>query len=92
VDITEKNIAVLILFFEKLELTKRCIQGFLDANVNIYILNNHSSDESFAKLKIYCKPYQQVNIYNSERFFKKTVYTTIVCTLLKTMNFLSGAY
>lgn len=65
-ELSEKDFAVLILFFEKLKLTKNCIRSFLHSKVNIYILNNNSSVESFEKLKVFCSSYPQIYIFNSD--------------------------
>jgi GT2 family glycosyltransferase len=45
------NIAVLILFYNKLEQTADCINSFLPAGERIYVLNNGSPAADFIKLK-----------------------------------------
>ena len=61
------NIVVCILFFEKVEQTKECIKSFLASGVNIYILNNGSSDKSRKALSEFCKKYKQIKIFDSDK-------------------------
>ncbi|MFN8207205.1 MAG: glycosyltransferase [Bacteroidales bacterium] len=61
----QNTIAVCILFFEKLELTKKCINSFLPSGVNIYILNNNSSAKSSQKLLKYCTKHHQIKLFHS---------------------------
>ncbi len=61
----DTNIAVCVLFFEKVEQTKACVKSFLSSGVNIYILNNGSSDKSRKALGEFCKKYKQVKIFDS---------------------------
>jgi len=59
------DLAVLILFYEKVEQTLECITGLLPSKVNIYILNNNSSDAARKKLGEFCAEYRQVKIFDS---------------------------
>lgn len=45
------QIAVLVLFYNKLEQTTECIQSFLPSGENIYVLNNGSTVSDFAVLQ-----------------------------------------
>jgi glycosyltransferase involved in cell wall biosynthesis len=58
-------IAVCVLFFEKVEQTIECIKSFLASGVNIYILNNGSSDKSRKTLGKFCGRYKQIKIFDS---------------------------
>lgn len=61
------SIAVCILFFEKIEQTIECIKSFLASEVNIYILNNGSSNKSRNALGEFCKKYKQIKIFDSDK-------------------------
>ena len=60
------DLAVFILFYEKLGQTIECINSFLPSGVNIYLLNNGSSKSSRQLLGKYCKKYKQIKIYDSD--------------------------
>lgn len=60
------DLAVCILFWEKLEQTIECIQSFLQSGVNIYVLNNGSSLSSRQALGRFCDGYKQVKIHDSD--------------------------
>ena len=60
------DLAVFILFHEKLQQTIECINSFLPSGVNIYILNNGSSKSSRQLLGKCCKKNKQIKIYDSE--------------------------
>lgn len=60
------DLAVCILFYEKLEQTLECIQSFLPSAVNIYILNNGSSPSSRRTLGQFCANYKQIEIFDSD--------------------------
>ncbi|MBA7500786.1 hypothetical protein ES704_03547 [subsurface metagenome] len=62
--IVETNLAVCILFYEKLEQTIECIESFLPSGVNIYILNNGSSPSARQALGQFCDNYKQIKIFN----------------------------
>jgi GT2 family glycosyltransferase len=64
--ITKADLAVCILFYEKLDQTKECIRSFLPSGVKIYVLNNGSSLSSLQQLMNFCGKYQQVIIFNSD--------------------------
>lgn len=59
------NLAVCILFYEKLEQTIECIRSFLPSGVNIYILNNGSSLSARDALGEFCDNYKQIKIFDS---------------------------
>lgn len=59
------EVAVCILFFEKLAQTIECIESFLPSGVNIYVLNNGSSLSSRESLGKFCEPYKQIKIFDS---------------------------
>ena len=59
------DLAVCILFYEKLDQTIECIQRFLPSGVNIYILNNGSSPVSRNSLGTFCNGYKQIKIFDS---------------------------
>jgi glycosyltransferase involved in cell wall biosynthesis len=61
------NLAVCVLFFEKVEQTVECIKSFLLSNVNIYILNNGSSSLARSILGKFCENYKQVKIFDSNK-------------------------
>jgi GT2 family glycosyltransferase len=58
------DIGVCILFYEKLDQTIACIKSFLPSKVNIYILNNGSSNESREALGKFCEKYGQIKIFD----------------------------
>lgn len=64
-DSLKENLAVCILFFEKLKQTLECLDSLVSSNVNIYILNNNSSVESRTLLGEYCVNYPQIKIFDS---------------------------
>jgi MoaA/NifB/PqqE/SkfB family radical SAM enzyme/GT2 family glycosyltransferase len=59
------DLAVFIVFYEKLEQTIECISSFLPSGVQIYVLNNGSSISSRQLLGKYCNKYEQIKIYDS---------------------------
>ncbi len=61
------NIAFCILFFEKADQTIKCIESILSSKAIIYILNNGSSLESSQKIREFCKQYEQIKLFFSER-------------------------
>lgn len=64
--ITDMDLAVCILFYEKLNQTIECIQSFLPSGVNIYVLNNGSSSASRKVLGEFCDNYEQVKLFDSD--------------------------
>jgi len=66
---TEKNInlGLCILFFERVEQTIECIKSFLSSGVNIYILNNGSSDKSRKKLGEFCEKHKHIKIFDTDK-------------------------
>lgn len=60
------DLAICILFYEKLDQTITCINSFLASGVKIYILNNGSSGPSRETLGSYCNRYKQITIFDSE--------------------------
>ncbi len=50
-DYSTKDIAVLIIFFNKIDETIACINSFLPKSVNIYVLNNGSNKRNWESLK-----------------------------------------
>lgn len=63
-DRVNKDIAILILFFNKADETIECIDSFLHSGCNIYVLNNGSEKRSVAKMTERYKDNQYVNIIN----------------------------
>lgn len=61
---SQLNLAICILFYEKVEQTIECIASFLPPRVRIYVLNNGSSASSRRELGIFCKSYRQVSIFD----------------------------
>ncbi|KAF0151689.1 MAG: group 1 glycosyl transferase [Ignavibacteria bacterium] len=61
------DVAIMLLFHEKVEQTIECIKSFLPSEKKIYVLNNNSSKDSTIKLKSFCKNYNQVQIFDSEK-------------------------
>ena len=47
----EQSIAILILFYNKLDQTKDCINSFLPSGQKIYVLNNGSEETQWSNLK-----------------------------------------
>ena len=68
-DINKKklDLAVCILFFEKVGQTKECVDSFAASGVKIYVLNNGSSEKSLAELKSYCRKWLNVVILEAGR-------------------------
>lgn len=62
----EVDLAVCILFYEKLNQTLECIRSFLPSGVNIYVLNNGSSLSSRQALERFCNNYKQIKIFDSD--------------------------
>ena len=60
-----RNLAICILFYEKLKQTIECIRSFLPSGVNIYILNNGSSPSTRQALGQFCDNYKQIKIFDS---------------------------
>jgi len=58
------SLALYVLFFERVEQTIECIKSFLLSNVNIYILNNGSSNKSREALGKFCKKYKQIKFFD----------------------------
>jgi len=59
------DLAVCILFFEKVDQTIECVSSFWRPEIKIYILNNNSSAQSRNRLGEYCKRYPNVTIFDS---------------------------
>ncbi len=59
------DLAVCILFYEKLEQTIECISSFLPSGVPLYVLNNGSSQPARKGLQEFCAQYGQVRIIDS---------------------------
>jgi len=62
----DKNVAILIIFFNKLSQTIECIESFLPSKQKIYILNNASEENSWRKLQLKFKNIPSVFFFNSE--------------------------
>ena len=62
----EINLAVCIIFFERLEQTLECIQSCLSSGVNIYVFNNGSSKSSRQALEQFCSNHTQIKIFDSD--------------------------
>ena len=63
----DADVAIQILFHEKVDQTIECLKSFIPSGKKIYILNNDSSKESTAALKKFCKPYPHVKIFDSDK-------------------------
>ncbi|HEV7330140.1 MAG TPA: glycosyltransferase [Flavisolibacter sp.] len=61
------QIAILILFFNKLEQTIECIESFVPAKQPIYILNNGSNLKDWKTLKNKFDSYKQIFFFNSDK-------------------------
>lgn len=61
------DVAAFILFYEKLNQTIECIQSVLSSGISIYILNNGSTASSVNALKKYCKKYDSITIFDSDK-------------------------
>lgn len=61
------DLAICVLFYEKVNQTIKCVKSFLPSGVPIYILNNASSASSREVLGKYCEKYSQVTIFDSEK-------------------------
>ncbi len=59
------DLAIFILFYEKVEQTIECINSFLPSDVSIYVLNNGSSTLSRRLLGSFSKKYKQIKIFDS---------------------------
>jgi len=60
------DLAVCILFYEKLDQTIECIQSFLPSGVTIYVLNNGSSLSARQALGRFRSRYNQIKIFDSD--------------------------
>lgn len=60
------DLAVCILFYEKIEQTIACIKSFLSTPVRIYVWNNGSSESLQQELRRFCQCYPQVIIFDSK--------------------------
>lgn len=60
-----KNIAILILFFNKLQQTIECVESFLESNQNIYILNNGSDLKQWNNLKSFFKDSKSITFIDA---------------------------
>jgi GT2 family glycosyltransferase len=60
----KSQLAIAILFFEKVDQTIECIKSFLPSEVSIYILNNGSSRVTTKKLLQFCTKYKQIKIFH----------------------------
>lgn len=49
--IMQQEIAVVILFYNKLEQTKLCIESFLPSGATVYVLNNGTAEDQWKKLQ-----------------------------------------
>jgi O-antigen biosynthesis protein len=59
------TVAVLVLFFNKLDQTKDCISSFLPSSQKIYVLNNGSADDQWLNLQSTFSERKQVVFYNA---------------------------
>ena len=64
-EVINGQIAVLILFYNKLKQTAECVLSFLPSGENIYILNNGSSLDAFADLKMQFSDMHQVHFLDA---------------------------
>lgn len=62
----QKNLAACILFYEKADQTIECIDSIINTSeINIYVLNNNSSQKSRERLNKYCQNYSRIKVYDS---------------------------
>ncbi|MDR7868437.1 MAG: glycosyltransferase [Sporomusaceae bacterium] len=54
-----------ILFHEKMPQTIECIKSFLSSGVNIYVLNNNSSESACRDLRLFCRNHPNIQIFES---------------------------
>lgn len=59
------DLAIMILFHEKVDQTIECLKSFIPSGQKIYVLNNGSSKESVYQLKKFCKEYPQIKILDA---------------------------
>ncbi len=59
------DLAIMILFHEKVEQTIECLKSFIPSGQKIYVLNNGSSKESVYQLKKFCEEYPQIKILDA---------------------------
>jgi len=59
------SIAILILFYEKLDLTIDCIKSTLNPNINVYVLNNGSNINNWEILKRKFHNYSQLKFIDN---------------------------
>ena len=64
-EVINGQIAILILFYNKLKQTAECVRSFLPSGENIYILNNGSSLDAFADLKMQFANMHQVHFLDT---------------------------
>ena len=64
-EVINGQIAILILFYNKLKQTAECVLSFLPSGENIYILNNGSSVDAFADLKMQFADMHQVHFLDA---------------------------
>lgn len=63
----DADVAVMLLFHEKVDQTIECLKSFIPSGKKIYVLNNGSSKESASELKKFCKKYSNIKIFDSEK-------------------------
>jgi len=61
------DLAIYILFHEKVAQTLECIKSFLPFYVPIYILNNGSNEHSIKELESFTNKYQNIKLFHSEK-------------------------
>lgn len=61
------DLAIAIIFYEKVEQTIECINSFLPSGVRIYVLNNNSSPLSRQQVGAFCINHPQVQIIDSDK-------------------------
>jgi len=59
------DLAICLLFFERLDQTIECVQSLLPSKAKIYILNNGSSPSARKGLGKFCRDCKQVKIFDS---------------------------
>jgi GT2 family glycosyltransferase len=65
--ITKRDIGACILFFEKASQTIDCLKSILPSGVDIYVLNNNSSQSSTRIFENFCSKKKQITIFNSRK-------------------------
>jgi GT2 family glycosyltransferase len=61
------TVAILVLFFNKLDQTKDCIRSFIPSGQMIYVLNNGSSEDQWKDLQQTFAAHSNIKYYNTSK-------------------------